>query len=117
MTTIDSGSQTDQKPSQIEYFISFSRYEEGCDYKNCFYGWVDNYTKSGEETVPGYPKDTDSVFLFKANSKEEYVIERNPKLQDVFANIIEASCELYQPTLQQDLERSTDSKYENYKFM
>ena len=78
---------------------------------------MDNYTKSGEETTPGYPKESDSVFSFKINSKEDYVIDRNPKLQDAFANIIEVSCELYQPSLQQDLEQATDSKFENFNFV
>lgn len=68
---------------------------------------MDNYTKTGEETVPGYPKNTESVFSFKINTKEEFVIDRHPKLDDIFANIIEVSCELYQPSLQQDLERAS----------
>lgn len=30
--------------NELEYYISFSRYSDGCDYKACFYGWVNNFT-------------------------------------------------------------------------
>lgn len=44
-----------------EYYISFASFTSGCNYAHCYYGWVSNYTNSGEDTVQGYPKGTQDV--------------------------------------------------------
>lgn len=40
----------------------------------------------------GYPKNVKAIFVFMSNSKDDYVIERHPELEDALADIVDVSC-------------------------
>lgn len=80
--------------NSAEYYITFSKHTNNCSHASCYYGWVDNYTILGSDTVKGYPSDQEvqPLFEFKTNSKKDFVILRHPDLSDAFVNVIEVGC-------------------------
>ncbi len=68
---------------RIDFFATFVPNNNNCAYSRCFYGWVDNYTVSGEDTAIGFANQTlaiKPVFEFKTNSEEDFLIIRHPSL-------------------------------------
>ena len=56
---------------RIDFFGTFVPNTENCSYSKCYYGWIDNYTITGEETIFGFTNQTltiKPVFEFKTNS-------------------------------------------------
>ena len=56
---------------RIDFFGTFVPNTENCSYSKCYYGWIDNYTITGEETVLSLNNQTlaiKPVFEFKTNS-------------------------------------------------
>ena len=89
---------------EIEFFGTFVSDNSSCAYSRCFYGWINNYTVFGEETVIGYNNDTlaiKPVFEFKTNSEEDFVIVRNQNLDETWVQMIEILCEKINPQITQ----------------
>ena len=60
----------DGESSQIDFYATLAPYQIGCTYSGCFYGWVNNYTIQGEDTILGYGDQSlliQPVFEFKTN--------------------------------------------------
>lgn len=74
---------------KIEFYGTFIPQPE-CSYSRCFWGWIDNYTIVGEASFLGV-NGNDTVkpyFEFKTNSEEDFVINRDPNLKEVWVQII-----------------------------
>ena len=87
---------------KIDFFGTFVSDNSSCAYSRCFYGWINNYTVLGEETVIGYNNDTlaiKPVFEFKTNSEEDFVIVRNQNLDETWVQMIEILCEKINPQI------------------
>jgi hypothetical protein len=68
---------------KIDFFGTFVPNNKDCSYSRCYYGWIDNYTISDEETVLGFNNQSlaiKPVFEFKTISEVDFVIIRNPNL-------------------------------------
>ena len=89
---------------RIDFFGTFVSDNSSCAYSRCFYGWINNYTVFGEETVIGYNNESlaiKPVFEFKTNSEEDFVIVRNQNLDENWVQMIEILCEKINPQITQ----------------
>jgi len=87
---------------RIDFFGTFVSDNSSCAYSRCFYGWINNYTVFGEETVIGYNNESlaiKPVFEFKTNSEEDFVIVRNQNLDENWVQMIEILCEKINPQI------------------
>ena len=87
---------------KIEFYGTFFSDNSSCAYSRCFYGWINNYTVLGEETVIGYSNESlliKPVFEFKTNSEEDFVIVRNQNLDETWVQMIEILCEKINPQI------------------
>lgn len=87
---------------KIEFYGTFVSDNSSCSHSRCFYGWINNYTVLGEETVIGYNNETlaiKPVFEFKTNSEEDFIIVRNQNLDETWVQIIEILCEKINPQI------------------
>jgi len=44
----------DGDKKRIDFFGTFIPNEVNCSHSKCYYGWIDNYTITGEDTVVGF---------------------------------------------------------------
>lgn len=87
---------------RIDFFGTFVSDNSSCAYSRCFYGWINNYTVFGEETVIGYNNESlaiKPVFEFKTNSEKDFVIVRNQNLDENWVQMIEILCEKINPQI------------------
>lgn len=87
---------------KIEFYGTFFSDNSSCAYSRCFYGWINNYTVLGEETVIGYSNESlliKPVFEFKTNSEKDFVIVRNQNLDETWVQMIEILCEKINPQI------------------
>jgi hypothetical protein len=93
---------TNGESKKIEFYGTFVPQTE-CSYSSCYLGWINNYTISGDSTFLGIGgNDTiKPYFEFKTNSDDDFVINRNPNLKEVWVQIIEILCQKINPQITQ----------------
>lgn len=87
---VESGTQ-----ERLDFFLTLVSNKIGCSHSKCYFGWVNNYTISGQQSVIGYGNPDlkiQPVFEFRANSNKDFLIVRDPNLSQEWVQIIEIYC-------------------------
>ena len=95
----------DELSDGMEYYITFFPWQENCQHQKCYYGFVNNFTNKNEETeetevIQAYGNqdfEEQPIFRFGINSREDYSIKYSKDLDETMKQLIELSCEKFNP--------------------